>query len=112
MNKYYKNTLIKKSIENYCIINPNQNIINMVNYISKIGYKINKEVLNYLLNLENSKILLKNPHENSIIFSTLNRGDKKKVLSHNSIYYNNKNILSLAKLFSDVKSFYYPLYLD
>lgn len=87
-----------------------------INFINNQEYKINKLMLNYLLSefkVENSLIFkgFNKLHVLTNNIKDLEQKDIENVLSHNSKYYLNKNILELAIIFENVK-FYLPSFMD
>jgi len=110
----------------------NNNLIyDSVNYLSSIPYKINTEVLDFI-NLNSKEIgLLQNLHPETIKLEeyygilnfkikntnkTINRLSIKKivkdVISYNSNYYLEKNIIGLANLYKLVDQIYFTITLD
>jgi len=84
---------------------------NTVNYLNNQKFKIDKEMLNFLL-VEYTK-------ENSIVFegrnkyddTVLNDSNKNKIKSHNSKYILYRYVISLAIAYETVY-FYIPTFLD
>lgn len=87
-----------------------------INFINSQKYKINRIMLNFLLAefKDNNSIFFKgfnklHPLTNKI--DQLQLHEIKSILSHNSKYYLNKNILEIAIIFENT-SFYLPSFMD
>src|SRR5882672_2943346 len=119
VNKY--NTFIKQSYknENKSVVGSIQ--VDTINYLNKQKFRINKEMLEFLL-LEFysgvDSIIFKNKNRLHPLTEKLSKLDidknvdvKKEILSHNSLYYLYRNILGLAVIFEDI-TFYLPTFMD
>jgi len=106
-------TIIKNKYDNKFITEGQENIVDTINYLNKIKFRINNDVLDYIVNEWNDG--------NSKLFNGLNapKVDDKKlnskerllIVSHNSQYWNMRNILNLAILYR-YTSFYLPTFAD
>ena len=109
----YKNPLIipsKKST--YESVINNDIIYNTVNYMSNIPFKINKDVLSFIL-INSEALGIKNElHPKTSLIYKAPFKLKKEITSFNSLFYLHKNILGLANLFSSLDEFYFVLQLD
>nr|QWO71435.1 RNA polymerase [Termitomyces sp. DKA64] len=116
----YKN-IINSNLIHYNYRNSGKNIIsevqtNTINYLNNQLFKINKDVLTFLLKefrKEDSFIFkgLNKIHPKTSEWKVLDLEEKKYVSSHNSKYNLYRNILALAIIFEDV-NFYIPTYYD
>jgi len=87
-------------------------IYNQANYMSKIPFKINKKVLDFIENNGHKfNIILKGLHEKTDSMN-LSQKEKQEITSHNSYYFHERNILAIAKLYENVDKIYFPLFLD
>lgn len=97
------------------IINPNV-IYNVVNKVSCVGYKINKDVLNFIINHSNDffkdEIIDPNYEHPLLKKQKLNKKEKVELDSFLSKKDLQENILGLASAYSNVPSFYLPINLD
>jgi DNA-directed RNA polymerase len=112
---------IKQSFkhEDKSIISSTQ--VDTINYLNKQKFRINKEMLEFLLLEFNSgvdSIIFNNKNRLHPLSNSLTSLDKykdvevrKEILSHNSLYYLYRNILELAILFEDI-TFYLPTFMD
>lgn len=112
-------SLIKNSRKNKELTTiRNDNVIyNLVNNISSVGYKINKEVLEFILYYNhdyfNDEIIdIKYIHPLLKKKSKLTRREKTELDSFLSKKELQENILGLASVFSELPSFYIPVNLD
>jgi hypothetical protein len=88
-------------------------IYKQVNYINSIPFKINKDVLNFILrDGKRLGLILHGLHPKTDCFNELTKTERTVVLSHNSRYFHERNILGLALLFKDVDKFYIPTFFD
>nr|QWO71438.1 RNA polymerase [Termitomyces sp. T123] len=116
----FKN-IINSNLIHYNNRNSGKNIITEVqtkaiDYLNNQRFKINKDVLTFLLKefkKEESFIFkgLNKIHPKTSNWKELDREEKKMVSSHNSKYILYQNILSLAIIFENV-NFYIPTYYD
>jgi hypothetical protein len=107
--------MIHKGVDNSTptVVNKNNLIYNQINYMSGIPFKINKDVLDFLLEKGVSmNLILGSLHKETELFKNLSPSQKKEVLSHNSLYFLQKNILEISVLFKDMEKFYFPLFFD
>jgi hypothetical protein len=127
-NQYFFNDLIHQGINNVTptIIDKKNDIYEQINHMSCVPFKINKNVLNFVLKYGEQMGLIKGslhkktlemnaletPKEKKDFFSKLPSEVKQDMLAHNSQYYQEKNILGIAKLYSNVDRFYFPLFYD
>ena len=118
MNKIvYGSTFVKKSIKNLINSEIGSIQINSINFLNKQRYKINKIMFNFFkreFQKENSKIFKGLNRIHPLTNDILNINDKnkkEKILSHNSIFYLNKNILDIAGIYEN-SSFYFPHFMD
>jgi DNA-directed RNA polymerase len=89
-------------------------IYNMVNYLSNVSYKINTQVLNFILDYDKKFNLLidmetKHPLE---LKDKLKKNEVKILESHKSLKRLQLIIINLALLFQNVPRFYFPVKLD
>jgi DNA-directed RNA polymerase len=114
-NIYHFDNIIHQGFKNLnptTIVDKN-NIYGQINYMSKIPFKINKDVLNYILEKGvEMKLILGSLHEKTDIQDKLDSFEKQEVISHNSRYFQEKNILGIAQLFKNVDKIYFPLFFD
>lgn len=87
-------------------------IYNTINYMSQIPYRINIEVLNFILENYEKLGLKTSIHPATNNYYTSTRKIKTEIENNNSLFYLSKNIIGLAKLLSNVSEFYFPLSLD
>ena len=92
-------------------------IISMINNISSVGFKINGEVLDFILSkgIELNLITDPNlPHELELKSKTvkLTISEKKKLDSYLSTRRLEMNILGLAYIYKNLSEFYIPVRLD
>jgi len=81
--------------------------------MSSVSYKINKDMYDFILdNGIKNKLVIASLHENTEKLKDLPDTEKNDVISHNSRYYMERNILGLASIYKDVDRFYMPLYYD
>src|SRR5882724_1161915 len=97
--------------------------VDTINYLNKQKFRINKEMLEFLLlefNNEEESIIFKNKNKLHPLTDSLNKLDghkgkdadlKKEILSHNSLYYLYRNVLELGITFKDIP-FYLPTFMD
>jgi len=97
--------------------------VDTINYLNKQKFRINKEMLEFLLlefNNEEESIIFKNKNKLHPLTDSLNKLDghkdkdadlKKEILSHNSLYYLYRNVLELGVTFKDIH-FYLPTFMD
>lgn len=114
-NQYKFDSLIHQSVNNVTptIIEENNEIYNQINYMSSIPFKINKKILKLILDEGIEKgLILGSLHKDTDKIKELSLLEKQKVLAHNSRYYQERNILGIAQLFSNVEKFYFPLFYD
>jgi len=87
-------------------------VYNQINYMNSVPFKINTNVLDYILNYGvRDGLILEGLHPKTME-KTLESWEKEEVMKHNSRYYLEKNILGIAILFRDVKKIYFPLFFD
>ncbi len=114
-NNYHFDEIIHQGFNNITptTISDKNRIYGQINYMSKIPFKINKEVLNYILaNGVEMNLILGSLHPKTEIFEKLENNEKQEILAHNSRYFQEKNILGIAQLFKDVDKIYFPLFFD
>lgn len=92
-------------------------VYNTVNNISSVGYKINKDVLNFIrLNDEKFDFTLINKThelENKLLNNNkLTLREIKELESFKSKKYLEENVLAIAETFENVEEFYIPVRLD
>ena len=92
-------------------------IINMINGLSRTPYKINTNTLNYIYKYGVEKNIItddKNEQIRNILDNPFKYNKKiyKSYLSTISIMKLEKNILSIAELFSDMDEIYFPVRMD
>nr|UEV87034.1 hypothetical protein [Grifola frondosa] len=91
--------------------------IDCINYMNNVPFKINKFVLNYVLNeweKDNSYLFKgynKLHSKTNEINENINSELYKEIQAHNSIYYNYYNTIMIATLYRD-QIFYLPTFLD
>jgi DNA-directed RNA polymerase len=118
--KYIEPLIIKKNdLEESSTIEEENKIYDLVNNLNSTGFKINNQVLNFILS-EGIKFNLisdfNNPHPLEI--KTKNSKDKltlqekKKLESFLSKRFLEKNIIGLALIFQNVNEFFIPVRLD
>src|SRR5882762_9066847 len=94
----------------------NENIIfNMVNYISSVGFKINQQVLDFIMEYGLEYNLIINPneiHPFESIKKKLTISQKKSLYSFLSKKHLEMNILGLAHIFKNVPELYIPVRID
>jgi DNA-directed RNA polymerase len=119
---YYTNELIKSRIgyEKQTTLRDDNLIINMVNGLNKIPYKVNIDVLEfiYAYGIEKNIIIddttdeilsfMKNPYKNGL--RTKKENDKYRSLVSKVLL--QRNILSIADTYSKVEKIYFPVRLD
>ena len=109
----YNNELIHKSYIAGETKTMDDGIYNQVNFMNNIGYKINEELLDFIIeNGVENNLILKSLHENTGLLDKLSKEGKADVISHNSVYYQERNIIGMAMLFRGVGKFYFPLFYD
>jgi DNA-dependent RNA polymerase len=89
-------------------------IYDMVNNISSVAYKINTQVLDFIINNYKKFNLVIDPdYEHPLTKKTkLTSYDKKELESFHSKRNLEQNILGIATLFKDIQKFYIPIRLD
>jgi hypothetical protein len=89
-------------------------ICDMVNYLKKVAFKINENVLDFILANNNKYNFFINPKYSQplTLISKLNPTQAKELEAFYSKIYLEQNILGLATIFSEVPSFYLPVLLD
>ena len=106
----------KRTNKELSLINNDNVIYNAVNKVSCVGYKINKNMLNFIMNHSNDylKDEMVDPNYDHPLLnkSKLSRKDKVELDSFLSKKDLQENILGLASAFSNVPSFYFPINLD
>lgn len=94
-------------------INDDNIIYEVVNKLSCVGYKINKQVLNFVRandDIFNLTLINKNhPLEKK---EKLNKYERKELESFKSKKFVEKNILSIASVFENIHEFFIPVRLD
>jgi DNA-directed RNA polymerase len=97
--------------------------VDTINYLNKQKFRINKEMLEFLLiefNKGVDSIIFKNKNRLHSLTDSLSTLDgnkdkdadlKKEILSHNSLYYLYRNVLELAIIFENI-TFYLPTFMD
>jgi DNA-directed RNA polymerase len=89
-------------------------VCSMVNKINSVGFRINSDVLDFILN--NNKrynfFIDKNYIHPLALKNKLNSSELKELESFHSKNYLEQNILGLALLFKDIPTFYMPVRLD
>ena len=92
-----------------------ENIVcSMVNKINSVGFRINSDVLDFILNNNNRyNFFIDNNYNHPLAFKNkLNSSELKELESFHSKKYLEQNILGLSVLFKDVPTFYMPVRLD
>nr|YP_010194655.1 hypothetical protein LK112_mgp17 [Conidiobolus taihushanensis]QZZ81394.1 hypothetical protein [Conidiobolus taihushanensis] len=87
----------------------NSTVKNSINMLSRVGFKINLDMLNYLIENPPQPNTI---HPDTKHFNDLNNKIQKEILIHNSKYINNKIIINFAKFLSQVEVFYFPYKID
>ena len=110
--------IIKNSeLKDQSIIEHNNVIFNMVNNLSKVGFKINEQVLDFIMEygLEYKLIIDPNfthPLETKSNRQKLTLSEKKSLYSFLSKKHLEMNILGLANIFKDISEFFIPVRID
>jgi len=92
-------------------------VIDLINGVSRIPYKINKEVLNFiqLYGVEKNIIMSINKDLNKFIhkpYIKMSNKLNKELRSLQSMIYLQTNILNIAELYSSLSKIYFPVRLD
>lgn len=116
-----RESFIHKSYKNVGFIKlSNKSIINTINYLQKVEYIINKDVINTITDcLQDGSLesyLYLNYHPRTDQLSNL-KAEKDyykigQILKYNSICYNNRSILTNALILKDNNEIYFPLFID
>jgi len=82
----------------------NNQIINLVNYINSVAFKINKNVLDFILKNNNKYYFFIEPNKihDLALKTRLTKDEKKELESFYSKKYLEANILGLADLFKNI----------
>jgi hypothetical protein len=106
-------TIIKNKYDNKFNTEGQENIFDTINYLNQIKFRINIDVLKYLVEEWKNKEskLFKGLNIYKEIDKDLKKKDKLEIVSHNSKHWNMKNIINLAMLYSNT-SFYLPTFAD
>jgi hypothetical protein len=115
----YEDAIIIKNsrLRSNSIISDNNIIYETINNMSSVGYKINKDVLNFIY-LYNDKFNLtlinsKHPLENNVIRKKkLYKRELSDLESFRSKRFVQENILAIADIFENVDEFFIPVRLD
>jgi DNA-directed RNA polymerase len=96
------------------ILLSNNIVCSMVNKINSVGFKINSDVLDFILNNNKRyKFFIDNNYIHPLALKTkLNSTELKELESFQSKKYLEQNILGLSILFKDIPTFYMPVRLD
>jgi hypothetical protein len=96
----------KKGYRDITVLMPNNSVINLINRVNNIAYKINKDVLNFieLYSIEKGTIL-KEFRENPL-------KKKKNLRSLTNSIYAKANILNIAETYLSIDKIYFPIILD
>jgi hypothetical protein len=102
------------AIKEPTIIKDTNIVFDLVNNISSVGFKINKDVLNfiYTYGIEYNLILDKEYQDPLLTKNRLTKTDKTNLESFLSRKLLQENILGLANVFSNVPEFFIPVRLD
>jgi DNA-directed RNA polymerase len=86
----------------------------MVNKINAVWFRINNDVLDFILNNNNRyNFFIDNNYNHPLAFKNkLNSSELKELEGFHSKKYLEQNILGLSVLFKDVPTFYMPVRLD
>ena len=93
-------------------------VLQLVNGVSSVPYKINCTVLDFLLDSNNSEFLTSPIIYDAKIYSSLTKLRKddiklyKEVLSNKSVINLEQQIINIASLFRDITTLYFPDTLD
>jgi DNA-directed RNA polymerase len=89
-------------------------IYNMVNSISSVSYKINTDVLEFIILYSEKFNLFPEPKNLDVILNKIKRTtlEKKELESFLSLRRLEMNILSIAQIYSLVSEFYFPVRID
>jgi len=110
--------------EGQTIIKEKNVVYNTVNYLSSVPYKINEELLNFILEFGIDYKLIIDPNfehpletklKQSLAYATakkLTAQEKRDLDSFNSQRNLERNILGLAKIYKNIPSFYFPVRID
>ena len=101
----------------------NKELVNAVNYKSKISYTINSKVLEFItrddfinLNKKGEVIIYNNIHPQTELLEQYMKEGKNSLISeittHNSKFLYHRTIISIAKLMKEVKEFYMTVFID
>jgi len=91
----------------------NDNVIyNLVNNVNSVGFKINKDMLDFINTYADKFNLLIPPISNYKIKTRISKTEYNKLESYVSRLDLQENILGLAKVYSNIKEFYLPVRID
>lgn len=122
----YKNTIFysKPGLKYKSVVTKDNLIVTSINNMMKTGYRIDHEIYNFIMKYNNIGKFYINPEDimnNSDIIEFINdraklrKKDEYKYIECESLlgsFRNESRILNIAKMFKDVKSFYFPLKID
>lgn len=95
-------------------LEPENLIVDLVNGMSKVPYKINREVLDFVYEYGIEKEILVESREEirSYLDDNKETNKTKQFKSLVSQYLHQKNVLSIAEVYSNVEKLYFPISLD
>ena len=110
------NQIIRQHVYNKFNSLISENQINSINFLNNISFKINKDMLDIVIKEWNNKDSnlfkgLNNPHPLTDDFENVKSSIKREILSHNSKYWINTNIINIALLMKD-QTIYFTTFLD
>ena len=91
--------------------------INTINFLNSKAFEVNKDTLNFIVkewgNKEDSTIFrgFNKLHPLTDNYDKVNSAIKKEILSHNSKYWSNTNVINIALLFQ-YETLYFPTFFD
>ena len=87
-------------------------IYNLINNVNSVGFKINKDMLDFINTYNDKFNLLITPYLEDKIKTRLSKAEYTNLESYISKLDLQENILGLAKVYSNIKEFYLPVRID
>jgi DNA-directed RNA polymerase len=112
--EYTDNIFIDKFNNREKTVSIDSNIYEIINNISSIGYKINKDVLKFVINNGAEFGLISNGehHLRELDKEKLSKLERKQLDSFVSKYELEQNILGMASVYRNIHRFYIPVRMD
>src|SRR5271156_3370894 len=100
-------------MEKSSIIQDENLVYELVNNISSVGFKINKDVFDFVSTYDMKYVLLLNKDKNTLLTKNkLTKSEKVKLESFLSQFVQQENILGLAEVLSNLHEFFIPVRVD